>query len=242
MKSRLLAAALVAVLVAPLAAPPLSAQAGTELQARVFSVRYRDLADAAEIVGAVLSADGTLTLRPRQKALVVQDRPAVLERVTTLLRDWDLPPRAVEVTISLFLGKREGGPATPGAPRAEELSREVRGVLESLRDFTRWTSYEPLGSRSVTGLEGTPVVVQVTGDYRVAFTLGGVDERPGGTRVRFERLSLQREVAAGDGGRRVEDLYTAGIVVEADRLMVVGAASDSNSQRALFLAVQARPR
>jgi hypothetical protein len=114
--------------------------------------------------------------------------------------------------------------------------------MESLGDFTRWTDYEALGSRSVTGVEGQPVVANVAGDYRVSFTLDAVHETQGLVRVKFERFSLQREVATGDGGHRIEDLYTAGMVVDAGKLTLLVAASAPDSQRALFLALQVRPR
>ena len=115
-------------------------------------------------------------------------------------------------------------------------------MVERLGDVTRWTSYEPLGSRSVSGVEGDPVVANVSGDYRVAFTVESVHERQGVVRVKFKRFSLQREVPVGDGGRRVEDLYTAGLVVDAGKLTLVVAAAAPDSQRALFLALQVNPR
>ena len=40
----------------------------------------------------------------------------------------------------------------------------------------------------------------------------------------------------------IRDLYTAGMVVEADKLNLVVAASAPDSKRALFLALQATPR
>ena len=115
-------------------------------------------------------------------------------------------------------------------------------MVERLGDVTRWTSYEPLGSRSISGIEGEEVVASISGDYRVAFTIESVHERQGLTRVKFQRFSLQREVPFGEGGRRVEDLYTAGMVVDAGKLTLVVAAAAPDSQRALFLALQVDPR
>ena len=68
---------------------------------RAFEVHYRPAADAAELVGELLSEEGRLTLRPRMRVLIVEDRPAILKRVAALLEIWDLPPRSVEVTLSL---------------------------------------------------------------------------------------------------------------------------------------------
>jgi hypothetical protein len=211
------------------------------LPARAFEIHHRPLADAADLVGPLLSEEGTLTLRPRLRTLVVEDRPGVLERVASLLDSWDLPPRNAEVTLSLFLGTdRREDEASAGGP-ASDLSREVRGVLETLADFTKWTSYEPLGSRSVTGAEGAEVVARLSEEYRVVFVVESVHEGQG--LIKFRWFTLQRvRHDDGTGAERVEDLYRTGMSLSAGRLHVVGAAADPNSQRALFLTLQARPR
>lgn len=208
--------------------------------ARAFEIHYQPLVDAADVISPLLSEEGTVTLRPRLSVLVVEDRRAVLSRVADLLADWDVPPRNVEITLSLFLGidRRD---ADPRAPRADYgLSQEVRGVLEKLSDFTKWTTYEPLGSRSVTGTEGDTVVANLSDEYRVVFVVESVHETHGA--VKFERLQLQRISVDADGVESVDELYTAGMVLPAGKLKLVGAASDPNSRRALFLALQTRPR
>lgn len=207
------------------------------LSARVFEVHYRPLADAAAVIEPLLSAEGTLTLRPRLSALVVQDRPSVLDRAAAALASFDVPPRSVEVTFSLFLGS-DRSDRRPGA--GPELTREVRGVLDTLSDFTRWTTYEPLGSRSVQGTRGERVVTDLSDDYRVVFVIDSVHETQGTTR--FERLQLQQVRRDAEGQERVRDLYTMGAVVPPNKLYVVGAAIDPDSKRALFLTLQTRPR
>ena len=216
------------------------AQAEEPVSARAFEVRFRPLTDAADLVEPLLSNDGKLTLRPRLTTLVVEDRPAVLARVAELLRGWDQPPPNVEITLSLFLGS-DSRREDPGAPRQDHgLSREVRGVLEKLSDFTKWTTYEPLGSRSVTGTAGDTVVANLSDAYRVVLVVESVSETHGA--VKFERLQLQEVTHAKDGSESVRDLYTAALVLPAGKLRLVGAATDPNSNRALFLALQTRPR
>jgi len=217
------------------------AQGGGEpLTARAFPVRYRPLADAADVVSPLLSAEGTVTLRPRLNVLVVQDRRAVLERVEALLRSFDLPPRNVEVTLSLFLGTdRLTAGRQRGAP-GQEFSKEVRGVIETLGDVTKWIAYEPLGSRSVTGTEGGAVTAELSLDYRVVLEVESVHES--GEVVKFERVSLQRTGQDEEGQETIEDLYSAGMVLTAGRVHVVGAARDPGSNRALFLILEVKAR
>lgn len=232
--------------VAALLAALLSAASGGAVRAeedpvlaRAYEVNYRSLDDAYEVISAVLSPEGDVTFRPRLKTLIVQDRESVLDRVAALLESYDVPPRNAEIAISLVLGTENQGAEARG-DRDAELSTEVRGILESLGDFTRWTDYEPLGSRSVTGAEGDRVVANLSAEYRVVFVLESVLEKQG--KVRFERFALQRLKTEEGGRRRFEDLYVAGLTLSAGRVTLLGAAQDPASETALFLAVQATPR
>ena len=221
---------------------PVAAQQPVQdpITAKTFEIHYKSLADAAHVVSPLLSAEGELTQRPRLSTLVVQDRRSVLGRVYELLAGWDLPPQNVEITLTLLLGRdsRQGDPEAPQADHG--LSKEVRGVLDKLSNFTKWTTYEPLGSRSVTGTEGSTVVANLSDEYRVIFIVESVHEEHG--TVKFEKLQLQRIVRDEDGTQRAEDLYTAGMVLPAAKLKLVGAAAGHDSSRALFLALQAQPR
>lgn len=224
---------------APGAAQP-PASAADPVSARAFEVHYQPLLDAADLISPLLSEDGEVTLRPRLSTLVVEDRRSVLSRVADLLRGWDVAPRNVEITLSLFLGIDRRG-EDPDAPTADYgLSREIRGIMDKVSDFTKWTSYERLGSQSVTGTEGDTVVANLSDDYRVVFVIKSVHRTHGS--VRFDKLRLQRVRLEDDGSKSVEDLYTAGMRLMPGKFTLVGAASDPDSARALFLALHARPR
>ena len=109
-----------------------------------------------------------------------------------------------------------------------------------MKDLTRWTSYEPLGSRSITGVEGEPVEADITPEYRVQFVVEAVHE--GQQKIKFERFSLLKVSVDEDGLEQVRNLYTAGMVVAVDKLNLMVAASAPDSNRALFLALEASPR
>jgi hypothetical protein len=218
---------------------PAAAAAGEPLRARAFEVRHRPLTDAAELISSLLSPEGLVTLQPRLKTLVVQDREEVLQRVAALLADFDVPPRQAEVIVGLFLGS-DSRAAAAGAIAPEALAREVRGVSETLGDFTKWTSYEPLGSRAVTGVEGARISARISDEYRVVFELESVQEAQG--IVRFRTFTLERLLKLPEGGERAEEIYTTSIVLPAGQMLVVGAARGPDSRRALFLTLQARPR
>jgi hypothetical protein len=172
--------------------------------------------------------------------LVVQDRESVLDRVAALLERFDLPPRNVELTLALFLGTdRREELKEPGTPDGS-LSQEVRGVMEAISNFTKWTDYEPLGSRSVTGVEGGQTTANLSDDYRVIFVVESVHE--GQQAVKIRNFSLQRVRREEDGTQRYVELYTSDMVLPVGRLQVVGAAAGADAKRALFLTLQAQAR
>jgi hypothetical protein len=109
-----------------------------------------------------------------------------------------------------------------------------------LADFTKWQDYEPLGSRSVTGVEGTSVTADLTADYRVVFKVDLVDAER--SVVKFDHVVLERLRRDENGKSSAEQVLSMGMVLELDRLRVIGAASGPDSKRALFLALEARER
>jgi hypothetical protein len=231
----LLAAGLVAV------TPSVAAEAPSPdgpVLARAYEVKFKSLADAAELVSPLLTPQGTVTLQPRLKTLTVQDRVLVLDRVASLLQSFDVAPRNVEIAMSLFLGtdrrEQEAGRVIPPS----SMTRDVRGIAETLGDFTKWNAYEPLGGRAVTGAEGGRVTVNLSDEYRVAYDIDTVRDQS----VKLTNFVLQRVARGPDGKEKVQDVYSAAVVLPVGRMLMLGAAQNPESKRALFLTLQARPR
>lgn len=239
MSARRLAAAL---LVAAFALAALAAEppASDPIVAKSYPVKFRPLADAEEVVSPVLSPDGSVSKQPRLKTITVVDRASIHERIPALLQSFDTPPRNVEVTLALFLGsdrrEQESGRSIP----PDTLAADVRGITETLADFTKWNAYSPIGGRSVTGAEGSRVEAMVSDDYRVEWTIGGVQESTG--RLKLEGFTLERRTRGSDGTVTTQVLYRADIALVSGRMLVVGAAQNPESRKALFLTLQARPK
>lgn len=237
MRRRLLAVALVS-LAACGSAWAADAPVAADVVPRAYTIRYKSVADAAEVVSAVLSPQGSVTLQPRLKTIVVQDHPGVLDRIGPLLQSFDLPPRNVEVTLSLFLGtdrrEQEAGRSLP----SDGVSRDVRGIAETLGDFTKWNAYSPLGKGSVTGAEGERVTVNLSEEYRVSYEIETVQD----ANVKLRGFALYRVSRAADGKESLQTVYTASVVLPVGRSLMLGAAQNPESKRALFLALSARPR
>jgi len=215
-----------------------AAQDAGAVSARAYEVRFKSLADAAELVSPLLSSQGSVTLQPRLKTLTVQDRVEVLARVADLLKSFDVAPRNVEISMSLFLGtdrrEQEAGRSIPSSA----MTTDVRGIAETLSDFTKWNAYESLGGRSVTGAEGGRVTVNLTAEYRVGYDVETVRDQS----VKLTRFVLQRLTKTPDGKEHVQDVYAADVVLPVGRMLMIGAAQNPESKRALFLTLQARPR
>jgi hypothetical protein len=215
-----------------------AAPANEAVSARAYEVKFKSLADAAELVAPLLTPQGTVTLQPRLKTLTVQDRVAVLDRVASLLASFDVAPRNVEIAMSLFLGtdrrEQEAGRIVPPS----SMTRDVRGIAETLGDFTKWNAYEPLGGRAVTGVEGGRVTVSLSDEYRVAYDIDTVRDQS----VKLTNFVLQRITRGPDGKEKVQDVYSAAVVLPVGRMLMLGAAQNPESKRALFLTLQARPK
>lgn len=209
------------------------------LTARSFEVRHRPLVDAVDLVSAVLSEDGSVSLRPRLGRIVIQDREDVLERVERLLEEFDVPPRNVEVAVSLFLGTDRRDDEAGRLARSPDIAEETRGIRETLSDFTKWTEFAPLGTQTITCLEGYEGTVYLAEDYRVEFR---VQEVEGEDRVLFDEFRLLRDVPTADGGARTVKHYDAAIRMPVGQELLVGAASGPDASAALFLKLMVRVR
>jgi hypothetical protein len=213
------------------AAPP----AADPVQARSFAVHFRPLADAAELLGSILSPEGEITLQPRIRRLVVRDHVSVLEQVGPLLESFDLPPRSVDVSISLAMGTQaQAGRNLP----PDDLHPRNRGIFEVVPPVTRWTAFDPLGKRTMVGVEGSAVSSDLSEEYRVVFEVESVEDEW----VKFKSFSLQRVIHDPEAGETYRNLYSAAITLKVGQPLLVGAAQAPNSKKALFLNLEVSPR
>lgn len=212
------------------------------IRAGVFVVHHKPLADAFDVVSAILSADGQITLQRRAQTLVVKDHASVLELIGPALVEYDLPPRNIDITLSLMLAEdtrsRESGRNAP----QQRLYTDTGGIqdvpADVLQRIGRLTEYQPLGTKAVAAIEGGSVTVALSDDYRVLLEVG---EAVDGV-IQFDSLTLQSVLRGEDGTVSYRDEYKAEVNVKTGQTFMLGAAKNPNSRRALFLAIQAKPR
>jgi len=211
------------------------------IQSRVFRVNHRSVADAAEVVSAILSDDGEIDMKFRRNEdiLLVTDRLSVLERVGPLLESYDIPPRGVDIAVSLIVGtKTEPETGEAGRLLGDSMYSELRGIVQTLQDFTEWKNYDPVGGGSARGIEGSSMTIEVEDAYRVTFDVGTVDDE----NVMFRRVWLQRIERDADGKEHVRTLYNAEAKVVPGRTLILGASQGPDSEEALFLALLVHSR
>src|SRR5436309_15368261 len=93
---------LVALLVAAAAAqaePPAAPDNAKALTVRTFTFKYKDADKAAAVVKPLLSSEGTISIQPGTKSLVVTDRAENLKAVAKAVADYDVPPQTFHLSV-----------------------------------------------------------------------------------------------------------------------------------------------
>src|SRR5262249_21643852 len=69
---------------------------------RVFTLKYKRPEEAALLVRPLLTESGSVILQPKLNTLTVRDSAAAVERTAQAIASWDVPPRAVEIAVTLL--------------------------------------------------------------------------------------------------------------------------------------------
>lgn len=208
-----------------------SREASATVAARVFKIQFKDPSDVAQLVGQLLTEKGSVSFSPKLKTLTVQDRRDVLDRIQEVVNSYDLPPRNVQLTVTLILA-RMGDQA-----KKQPISREVRGIADSLLNLPNWTEYKTLGSAAISGSEGGKASVDID-DFRIELDIESVSESRG--IIRLNPLVLQRAVKGADGAVNYRSVYRQTCNLTNDRLLTIGATKSESDSKAVFLAIRAR--
>lgn len=84
---------------------PVAAEAQfEEVTSKTFAVHYRSIDEFLSLANALLSKKGIITKSTTINAMVIQDYPANLARVDSLLERFDTPLHQLRVSIRLVLG------------------------------------------------------------------------------------------------------------------------------------------
>src|SRR6266480_4208703 len=175
---------MVAILVAVAAvqAEPPAADTAKTLTVRTFTFKYKDADKAASVVKPLLSSEGTISIQPGTKSVVVTDRPENLKSVAKAIGEFDVPPQAFKLSVRLVSAARV-------ANDAAKVPGELKDVAPKLA-YMRYNSLESVGQADFEGKEGDPGILEMPTGYRAEFKFGEYD--PASDSVKVSELRLSR--------------------------------------------------
>jgi Bacterial type II/III secretion system short domain len=210
------------------------ARAAEPVGVKVFVLKYKRIEEATLIVRPLLSDSGSIVLTSRINALTITDRPSALNLISQALAQFDVPPRGYSIAVKLIRARAD-------APTGD-LSREIGGIGNKLREVFRFNDYSLIDSTVLGGSEGETVSSLLGNEYRLGFQIEPAGQAP---LVRLARFTLSRERAMIPGGRKFAiPVYRTTITAGLNQTMVVGASRERASNKALILIllVQEAPR
>ncbi len=161
-----------------------------EIVVRVFALKYRTSENAVAVVRPLLTESGSVIVQPKGNVLTVRDSAAAVERAARTLAAWDVPPRAIDLRITLLRAAVEPRPGPGIAPAAAAATEaDLEGIGDRLRQLFRFTSYSRLDTVLVKGAEGQSVASPLGGDYRIEFQIEGADDL---RQIRLKGLAFER--------------------------------------------------
>jgi hypothetical protein len=217
---------MVAFLVAAVTAqaePPAAADAAKALTVRTFTFKYKDADKAAAVVKPLMSAEGTISIQPGTKSVVVTDRADNLKAVAKALADFDVPPQTFHLSVRLV-----------SAARGEEskVPNELKDVAPKLA-LMRYNALDSEGQAEFEGKEGDPGILDMTTGYRAEFKFGEYDAASDSIKVNELKLArLQKDQLS-------PVLKPISLNLRLGQTYVVGATRSAQSQRALIVVIVA---
>ena len=218
--------------VAGLIAISAAAFAAEPVGVKVFVLRYKRVEEATLLVRPLLSDSGSILLQPKINALTITDRPAALNTIGQALAQFDVPPRGVSIAVKMVRARADAS--------AGDLSKEIGGIGNKLREVFRFNDYALIDSAVLGGAEGESVSYLLGGEYRLTFRIEPAGQ---GAMLRLSAFALARERTVA--GRRVDTpLFRTTLNVGLNQTLVLGASKEEASKKALLLIllVQENPR
>jgi len=226
MKLKRLMFLLVAILVAAAAAqaePPAAPDTAKALTVRTFTFKYKDADKAAAVVKPLLSSEGTISIQPGTKSVVVTDRADNLKSVARAIADFDVPPQTFHLSVRLVSAARAEASKVPG---------ELKDVAPKLA-LMRYNALESEGQADFEGKEGDPGILDMSTGYRAEFKFGEYDAASDSLKVSELHLSrLQKDQLS-------PVLKPISLNLRLGQTYVVGATRSAQSQRALIVVIVA---
>jgi hypothetical protein len=200
------------------------AQSG--LSSHSFTFKHKDAERAAALIKPLMSEEGSVSMQPKTRTLIVTDRGANVRSIVEALAKFDVPAQSFRIQVKIVAASR--GAAQPKVPDdLKEISAKLSGVL-------KFNSFEKLGEIDARVKEGDPFVAdKVAETYRADFTLGEYD--PLSDSVRVNDLRIQKRQAKEGQSSEIVQLLKTSLNLKLGQTIVMGAAKTPDSNRTLMV-------
>ena len=205
------------------AEPPAAPDAAKALTVRTFTFKYKDAEKATGLIKALLSPEGTISIQPGTKSLVVSDRAENLKAVAKAVGDFDVPPQSFRLSVRLVSAGR--------VPSEQaKIGEDLKDVAPKL-SMLRYNALESAGQAEFEGKEGDPGIVEMSG-FRADFKFGEYDPASDSIRVGDFHLSRLQ-------GDQLSSLLKTSLNLRLGQTYIVTATRAPESQRALMIVLVA---
>lgn len=192
-----------------------------------YTFRHQPAGDAVALIQPLLSPRGTVELQPGGNTLIVRDTPGVIQKATSVLRDYDHPVRPLELEIFVVRATRAVvSPPVQQSDLPPELTRRLRGLLP-------YAIYEKVAQADLSTVEGQAISYDLGPDYHVSFRVGTVI---GNGRVRLSDFKILK------GRNKTNPLLFTHLNLWLDQTMSLGLARSESSAQALMVVLTVRDR
>lgn len=206
-----------------------AAAAAGDLETRIYRLKFKEIDRAASLIKSVVSAEGSISLQPASRTIVITDRSENLRRIVQMLDRFDVAPQAFTLELKLATAARGGEAKVP---------EEFKSIASKLA-MLGFTQLEKVGESVATGKEGDASTGAPGSAYRIDFQFGSFD--PASETIRVNELRVQRVGKPDANGiAEVTQLFKTSLNVRLNQETVLGVARDASSNRTLMLVVTAR--
>jgi hypothetical protein len=149
--------ALVTVLAAPSFAEPAPQSARLQDKARMENelvrLKYVPADRVRVLLSPYLSREGRITMMPNENVIVVSDLRENIEKVLRVIKQLDVKPADLLITVQLVLGSEAGEPGK------ESMTNDP--IIRELRNLLKYKSYSLLDASLLRAMDGTGSEVRI---------------------------------------------------------------------------------
>jgi type II/III secretion system protein len=219
-----LSIAVLALLLVSLSAFADAGEMGKNLSVKTFQFKHKQAENAASVIKALMSAEGSMSIQPNGNSLIVTDLAENMKKIAAALAAFDTPPQPFRLTVRLVSARR-------GTAEEARVDSDLSDVSPKLA-LLRYNVLERVGSAEVTGKEGEPGLVDL-GTYRADFHFGEYDPASDSLKVGDFRLARLE-------GDQLAPMMKTTLNLKLGQTVIIGVTKEAQSQRALMIVVTAK--